>query len=768
MKLKLIFGALFGVLLCLVAYGSQGMEYSLKQGEHAFILAKKTFEYKQMFASDNNQSFLAAAAGALSTGSSSNKEMVSGESGTALSVPVLVYHGIAERSNGESIALQVFRDQMFALKKHGWRTVGIDEFYRYMNGEITLPAKSFVLTFDDGRKDSYYPVDPILRALNFRAVMFIITGRSLSDDPKMQNHPFYLNKREVADMYKSGRWDIQVHTKEGHDLVVINESGDKGHYYSNKLWLIDKSRLETNEEYKSRIRNEFLGAKEDIKKTLGVDAISFAFPFGDFGQGSINFPESENIILKDVSSIYGMAFYQIWEGKENRFNYSNEGAFLIKRIAPNSSWSGADLVQSLEIGRDKDLPYQDNFGGDNGWEKGWGIFNIENQRLVLGKNTSTTGSMAVLDGAYLWKNYIFNAKMDWIKGENVSVLARYINDKNYIVCSFSDDKLRIEQYLGGKKRIVVEKKTLFEIPKRNVQLGIVANNDKVECLVNGNSVIYSYYLSPALSHGGIGIKTWDPEINNSEVIVKNIDVTEIVGDSEGAISQLPKTELVLKQVPIKNTEKPKPISTASTTLVISPTPSQTPGPIIYSEVSFDAADTIDFNLATSSAWQVRDGEIQLGNNTLLLSGVYGKSSSYFTLGGGYNLTNYKISSSFDWTSGSSASLLSRYVDNKNYMECAFTRSARGGLATLYIVENGQRVKLFDSARLALGGLAESPKTNIGMSVKEKTASCIFNNQPIITYTLPRMPEKGTFGFKFWDKNIGSSVIDLRELHLVRE
>lgn len=654
---------------------------------------------------------------------------------------------------------------MFALKKQGWQTVSIDEFYRYMNGEITLPAKSFVLTFDDGRKDSYYPVDPILRALNFRAVMFIITGRSLSDDPKMQNHPFHLNKMEVADMYKSGRWDIQVHTKEGHDLIVINGSGDKGHYYSNKLWLGHKSRLETNDEYKARIGAEFFGAKEDIKKALGIDAISLAFPFGDFGQGSINFPESQNIILEEVGSTYGMAFYQIWEGKEDRFNYPDEGVFLMKRIEPKSSWSGVDLVQNLETGRDKDLPYQDKFDGDNGWKKGWGIFGIENNHFILGKNTSTTGSMAVLDGAYLWKNYFFNAKADWIKGDNVSVLARYINDKNYVSCSFSDDKLRIEQYLNGNKRVMVEKKNFFEMPKKDVRLGIMVNGDKTECLVNGNSVIYAYYLSPVLSHGGVGIKTWDPEVNNSEIIVKNVEVTEIAGDDKDMLAQLSKTALKLKEIPLKKSENSKPVAPKLPPASI-PTP-QVPEivPSVYRELSFGNLNSISFDFATSSEWEIKDGVIEAGVKSLVLRGVPEKSSGYFVLGGGHNLTDYKVVSSFDWKSGSSASILARYVDNKNYMECGFTRGSRGGLATLYIVEDGKRMKLYDSPRLILGEMAE---TSIGVSVKGKTISCIFNNMPIITYALPRMPERGTFGFKLWDKNIGSSVIDLQRLLLSRE
>jgi peptidoglycan/xylan/chitin deacetylase (PgdA/CDA1 family) len=42
-----------------------------------------------------------------------------------------------------------------------------------MKGEKILPKKSFLLTFDDGRKDSFYPVDPVLKKLNYNAVILI-------------------------------------------------------------------------------------------------------------------------------------------------------------------------------------------------------------------------------------------------------------------------------------------------------------------------------------------------------------------------------------------------------------------------------------------------------------------------------------------------------------------------------------------------------------------------------------------------------------------
>src|SRR3989338_7031244 len=131
---------------------------------------------------------------------------------TANLVPILLYHGILDKSDGENVLLKDFKEQMFALKRNGWNTITIEELHGYIDEGKKLPNKSFLLTFDDGRKDSYYPVDPILKALDYRATIFIITEHSLG---KTKNN-YYLSENELKKMAKSGRWDIQAHTKEGH------------------------------------------------------------------------------------------------------------------------------------------------------------------------------------------------------------------------------------------------------------------------------------------------------------------------------------------------------------------------------------------------------------------------------------------------------------------------------------------------------------------------------------------------------------------------
>ena len=98
----------------------------------------------------------------------------------AISIPILLYHGITDEPYKGDILLEKFRDQMFALKKAGYHTITLEEFYKFQKGEINLPQKSILITFDDGIKRSFYKADPIFKALGFKATMFIITKYSLN------------------------------------------------------------------------------------------------------------------------------------------------------------------------------------------------------------------------------------------------------------------------------------------------------------------------------------------------------------------------------------------------------------------------------------------------------------------------------------------------------------------------------------------------------------------------------------------------------------
>jgi peptidoglycan/xylan/chitin deacetylase (PgdA/CDA1 family) len=100
-----------------------------------------------------------------------------------LRVPILMYHRIVPfAESGNSIAdlvvpPQTFEAQLSALKTAGWHTVTMATLANDLALHITPPAKTVVITIDDGWDDGYTYAFPILESHGFVATYFVIAGR---------------------------------------------------------------------------------------------------------------------------------------------------------------------------------------------------------------------------------------------------------------------------------------------------------------------------------------------------------------------------------------------------------------------------------------------------------------------------------------------------------------------------------------------------------------------------------------------------------------
>jgi poly-beta-1,6-N-acetyl-D-glucosamine N-deacetylase len=253
--------------------------------------------------------------------SSGRDQVQSASYSSALSVPVLLYHGIIEKVDEDdnySVTKTQFRDQLFALKEAGYRTITVNEYVEFVKGRKELPDKSFLLTFDDGRKDSYYEADPVLKALGFNAVMYVASDSFTSGESS-----YYLNKPELKAMIDSSRWEIQSHGFDAPHLIQIDEEGRKGHFLSNVMWLKNEKRFETKDEFSTRVLRDFVNWKSYLRDELGIESMTYAFPFGDYGQDTANFPGAKEIVLENAQNVFSIGFEQVRRGSGFTFNYQD-------------------------------------------------------------------------------------------------------------------------------------------------------------------------------------------------------------------------------------------------------------------------------------------------------------------------------------------------------------------------------------------------------------------------------------------------------------
>lgn len=235
-------------------------------------------------------------------------------------VPVLMYHHLLKahelgRFTNVSTTMTdtQFANEMQYLKNKNYETVSIYELQQFMRNEITLPAYSIVLTFDDGLLSTLEYAYPILKQHGFKATQFLITHRNEHEptdrtfdykDLQAISRPDMENMRDV--------FTYESHTYNLHDMV-----GKTG----------------------SMLLTPYHEVVQDLKRSLTIipDAKAFAYPFGQYNINTID-------AVKEAG--FTMAF-----STKPGYNNPDDDLYQIKRLYSDQKTTFAQYQKMV-------LPYE--------------------------------------------------------------------------------------------------------------------------------------------------------------------------------------------------------------------------------------------------------------------------------------------------------------------------------------------------------------------------------------------------------------------------
>jgi peptidoglycan/xylan/chitin deacetylase (PgdA/CDA1 family) len=174
-------------------------------------------------------------------------------------IPILVYHYIRNNpdprdSLGFSLSVTPanFAAQMDWLAQNGYHPVAPKDLVAYLRGERGLPSRPIVITFDDGYADFYTTAIPILRAHDFTAVSYVVSG--------FMGRGGYMTASQVLSAQGAG-FEIGGHTVDHVNLTTQSVDG---------------------------LRYQLLASKEALERLLKRPVTSFCYPYGKFGSREAN------------------------------------------------------------------------------------------------------------------------------------------------------------------------------------------------------------------------------------------------------------------------------------------------------------------------------------------------------------------------------------------------------------------------------------------------------------------------------------------------
>jgi hypothetical protein len=197
-----------------------------------------------------------------------------------------------------------FARQLAMLKAAGFQGIDAAAYERFLRGDRRgLPARPILITFDDGRLDSYRGADAALERFGFHAVIFAISADT--------DHPFYLSWEELRELQASGRWDVAFHAGRGHVEVQVDDAGHRGPSYANVE--VGGSRESLGSWHQRTVGDLEWGIEQLREHVPDADTQLMAVPFGNYGQNETNDPRIPRVLGPWLRERFAAVFVQAYD-----------------------------------------------------------------------------------------------------------------------------------------------------------------------------------------------------------------------------------------------------------------------------------------------------------------------------------------------------------------------------------------------------------------------------------------------------------------------
>ena len=171
-------------------------------------------------------------------------------------IPIFAYHNFEPTKKGSmTISTAKFEAQLQWLKSNGYTVIPLQEAADYLQGKIaSVPAKSVVITMDDGRITVYTHALAIVKKYNIPVTLFIYPYI-------ISREPYAMTWEQLKELQQTGLFTIESHTETHPNFKQM------------------KKHLSASA-YEKFVQVELLKSKSTLDKKLGAQVNSLAWPFG--------------------------------------------------------------------------------------------------------------------------------------------------------------------------------------------------------------------------------------------------------------------------------------------------------------------------------------------------------------------------------------------------------------------------------------------------------------------------------------------------------
>ena len=176
-------------------------------------------------------------------------------------VAVLLYHRVEHvASPALHISPAVFEEHMQKLKDSNITVISMQDFLAWKRGEKTIPARSAMITIDDGFVSAYETARPILKKFGYPWTCFVYTN--------------FISRGSAV------TWE---------QLAELRDEGVEIGCHSQSHISLRDMQTKSPEAYDEWLKQEIIGAKQMLEQRLGIRCATYAYPFGTYSARVIEY-----------------------------------------------------------------------------------------------------------------------------------------------------------------------------------------------------------------------------------------------------------------------------------------------------------------------------------------------------------------------------------------------------------------------------------------------------------------------------------------------
>ncbi len=171
-------------------------------------------------------------------------------------IPILCMHDLGPNAqNDYSIKTADLEKYLQWLEDEGFETVTVRDVIAYLGGELELPERPIVLSFDDNWKSALTIAGPALEKHGFVGVAFVISSSVGANERK-------LTWDDCKTLAAAG-WEVGSHSKTHENLTYVKPG-------------------QSPDSIRDMVEEQIRDSKEAIEKNTGLEVTSIALPYGNY------------------------------------------------------------------------------------------------------------------------------------------------------------------------------------------------------------------------------------------------------------------------------------------------------------------------------------------------------------------------------------------------------------------------------------------------------------------------------------------------------